>query len=115
MSLTRKIALIVLSLMSLAAGIAKILQTEQEVQFFAEAGLGVMPLMGLGLIQVAGGLLSWIRRFRLPGLLLIALGFFLSVVIIAVTGEFVFAALSMLPVLASLWLSRLERSDVVGA
>lgn len=113
MTLTRRPALIVLALMSLAAGLAKVLQTPQEVRFFAEAGLGIMPLLGLGIIQVGGGLLAWFRRFRVPGLLLIALGFFLSVVVISVTGDLGFAAISMLPVLASLWLSRLERSDVV--
>ena len=94
----RAIILIVLVVMSLAAGGAKLLQMQQEVQFFNEAGLGTVPLILLGLIQMVGGGAAILSKSRIPGICLIALGFLLSSIVILMTGNTGFAFGSLVPV-----------------
>ena len=101
----RAIILIVLVVMSLGAGLAKVLQMQQEVQFFDEAGLGLGPLMFLGLIQIVGGGLAIVTKTHTFGLLFIALGFFLSTIVIFLTGNIGFAFGSLVPVVLIIWLS----------
>lgn len=101
MSLFRAILQWILILLSVAAGAAKVLQTPQEVKFFADAGLGLVPLFMLGIVQVLGGLLAPFSNFRLAAFSLIFAGFLASVIVILVTGEFAFAMISLLPVLGS--------------
>ncbi|PUB09780.1 hypothetical protein [Yoonia sediminilitoris] len=103
-------ALIAVSLISIAAGAAKVMRTPQEVEFFMQAGLGIIPLIILGVIQSAGGVIAFLPKFRFAGLSLVTLGFFLSVVVIALTGNIAFAAISMLPVLLSGGLALRERN-----
>ena len=98
----KNIPLIVLyafAAMSFVAGVVKVGQMTQEVDLFAAAGLGAFPLVLLGLVQVSGGILSTLLRFRRLGLTLIIVGFVASVVVIAMIGDLGFAAFSMLPVL----------------
>ena len=99
MNAAMKIALGLLVLLSVLAGVAKVMQTPQEVAFFAKAGLGAGPLIFLGVIQIAGGLLAFLQQFRTAGLGLMIAGFLISVAVIAMTGNMSFAAFSMLPVL----------------
>lgn len=112
LNLVSKFALIVMSLMSVAAGLAKLMQAPQEVSFFAEIGLGVGSLLILGALQVLGGALAFIPKLRLLGLLLVTLGFFVSVLIITMTGNMAFAVFSLLPVIVSIRLVLLERNAV---
>lgn len=98
MKLFRTIILVILIAMSLAAGAAKVFQMPQEVQFFAQAGLSVPLLMGLGALQIVGGALSAFPKFRIPGALLMGAGFLVSAIIILITGNLGFAAMSLLPV-----------------
>ncbi|GAA4052213.1 hypothetical protein [Parerythrobacter jejuensis] len=96
-----------LVLLSLAAGVAKVLQAPQEVQFFIDAGWGQGLLLPFGLVQIAGGVLALLGRSRRIGAILMALGFFLSAVAIFLTGNTVFAFLSLIPVaLAVLFIRR---------
>ena len=98
-----------LVLLSLLAGVAKLFQAPQEVAFFSAAGLGLVPLMFNGIIQVVGSLLSILPKTRLPGLGLVVAGFMMSVLVIAMTGNMPFAAFSMLPVLFGAVVIFLER------
>lgn len=110
MKAVSKIALVIVSLLSLAAGLAKLMLVPQEVRFFAEIGLGNGSLQVLGAAQMAGGVFALIPRFRLFGLLLVALGFFVSLLAILMMGDAAFAAVSSLPILVSVWLVVRERS-----
>lgn len=69
----------------------------QEIAFFDQAGLGTISVVLLGAIQVAGGFLAVIPRFRRVGMGLVALGFFASAAVILTTGALVFAAVSLVP------------------
>jgi len=103
-------ALVAVCLLSMAAGIAKVARTPQEVDFFAQAGLGILPLVLLGAVQILGGALCAAPRLRVIGLSLVTLGFLLSVLVIALTGNIGFAAISVLPAFLSGALALFERS-----
>ena len=102
MKLAIRVVCYVLALISVAAGVAKLFRAPQEVTFFADAGLGVTPLVLLGLLQVTGGALVFIGRTAKVGLVLVTIGFAVSVLVILMTGNIVFAVVSMLPVLLGL-------------
>ena len=55
MKLVQTIILVILILLSLAAGAAKLMQVPQEAQFFADAGLGIAAMISLGAFQIVGG------------------------------------------------------------
>ncbi len=98
MKIFQTVILVILVLMSLSAGAVKLLQMPQEVNFFASAGLGVALLMALGAIQILGGVLAAVPKFKLPGVSIIAAGFFASTIVIFMTGQIAFGAFSLLPV-----------------
>jgi len=97
------------ALLSIVAGLPKLLLMPQEVGFFTEAGLGIAPLLLLGALQVAGGILTLIIGFRQFGLFLVIVGFLASVLVLTITDNMAFAAVSMLPVLVGIRLWMLER------
>jgi uncharacterized membrane protein YphA (DoxX/SURF4 family) len=101
MKIFQIILLIVIALMSLGAGAAKIMKMPQEVQFFETAGLSPTLLIVLGIVQVIGGLLLIVPKTRKPGAIIAGLGFLCSVITILMTGQIGFAAISLLPVLGA--------------
>ena len=92
------IILIILIVMSLAAGAAKLMRTPDEAAFFEAAGLGAGVMLGLGALQVVAALIAALPKTRLPGLGLVAAGFLASTIIILMTGNISFALVSLLPV-----------------
>ncbi len=99
MKLFKTIVLAVLVLMSLAAGAAKLFQMPQEALFFQAVGLGSVSLILLGVIQITGGVLAVFSKTRLPGTTLMAVVFLVSAIMIFISGQVVFATVSLLPVL----------------
>lgn len=93
------VILIILVVMSIAAGGAKVFGMPQEVQFFTEAGLNQSWLLLLGSAQIVGGLLAIYYRTRRAGSAIMALGFLASTIVILMTGNANFALISLLPVL----------------
>ena len=96
-----------LVLLSLAAGVAKLMQTPAEIEFFDSAGLQSFWLYPLGAAQVAGSALAVLRRYGNIGLALIATGFAISSVVIFVTGNTTFGLVSLVPVALSILAMRL--------
>lgn len=94
--------LALLVILSLAAGSAKVASMPQEVEFFASAGLPEFWLLPLGIVQVVGALASLHPKSRGVGLILVALGFLSSSLVIFATGNVVFGAVSLVPVALSL-------------
>ena len=91
--------LIMLVLMSLSAGGAKVANMPQEIQFFVDAGISPTWLLPLGAFQIIGGLLAIYHRTRRAGVALIAIGFLVSTIVIFMTGNSGFAAFSLIPIL----------------
>ncbi len=101
MKIVQTVILVILILLSLAAGAAKVMQVPQEVQFFADAGLGVAAMISLGVFQILGAALSAVPKFRLIGAATMGAGFLVSALIILMTGDLMFAVISLIPVLLS--------------
>lgn len=94
--------IIMLALLSIAAGVAKAFQLPEEVTFLAEQGLGISTIVVFGVVQILGGVLAIITRTRRIGLGLITAGFLVSALIVFVSGNFLFGLVSMLPVLVTI-------------
>ena len=102
--------LIILIVMSLAAGAAKIMMVEQEMAFFRQAGLATAAVFPFGLVQVAGGLLAIATKTRHIGVTLMAITFLASAIMLFVAGSIPFAVVSLIPAVLSAFLARRQRS-----
>ena len=91
-----------LALLSAAAGIAKILQAPQEVEFLGAIGITGIAVSLLGAVQVLGAVLMLFARSRRTGAIIAAIGFAVSSIALFVGGNISFALVSILPVVALL-------------
>ena len=105
MKIFRIIVLVVLIAMSLSAGAAKVMQMPQEVQFFEAAGFSVHLLLALGVIQIIGGVFAMFPVFRISGAVIMGAGFLVSSIVIFMTGDAAFGAISLLPVALAAFLA----------
>lgn len=86
-----------LALLSIAAGIPKILQMPQELGFLESIGFSRIAVSMLGLVQLTGGILLFGRRLRLLGAVLAAAALLVSSIAIFVSGDTRFGLISLLP------------------
>lgn len=87
----------ILALLSVAAGIPKILQLPQELDFLQAIGFTAIAVSVLGVVQLAGGLLLFFKSSRVPGATLAGLAFLISSIAIFLGGNTAFALISLLP------------------
>ena len=97
MNILRKINLVLVTVLGIAAGIPKIMRMPNEVEFFETAGLGADLVVVFGLLQLAGGLLLVSQKTRIWGASVVAVMFLGSAVMLLVTGEIAFGFVSVLP------------------
>lgn len=91
---------ILLALLGVAAGVAKMLQTPQEMAFFQEQlGFSAEAIMAFGLLQFVSGAMLIFKKTRLVGAALLGLTLLLSSVVIFMAGNTGFAVVSLIPVL----------------
>lgn len=95
---------VLVGLLSIAAGGAKVALTPQEVEFLGSLGLGNATIIGFGIAQVVGGAMVLLPRTRRVGALIAALGFAASAGLILITGNLGFAGVSLIPALAAGWI-----------
>jgi hypothetical protein len=86
-----------IALLSIAAGLAKVMQSPQEMEFLQGLGLSSFLIMVFGLVQITGGVLIAPKKTRLPGAVLVALGFAVSAVLIFIGGNVAFGLFSLIP------------------
>ena len=98
-----------LALLSVAAGIPKILQMPQELGFLGAIGFSAVATSVLGLAQVAGGILLIFARSRLAGGLLAGLALLISSVALIPGGNSILGVISLLPFMLELLVIYLER------
>lgn len=91
----------VLGLLSVAAGIPKIMQMPQELEFLASIGLSGIAVSILGVVQLAGGVMLFLSRTRLAGAVLAALALIVSSAAIFSSGNATFGLISLLPVVVA--------------
>ncbi len=89
----------IIALLSIAAGLAKIMQNPQEMEFLQGLGLSVTVITVFGVIQIVGGVLLALRKTRIFGAALVMSAFLVSTVLIFVSGNFKFGFISLVPVL----------------
>jgi uncharacterized membrane protein YphA (DoxX/SURF4 family) len=109
MKIFKMILLVILVLMSVAAGAAKVMQMPQEIGFFEDAGLSLSLMVPLGALQIVGGLMLAVPKTRKPGAIVVALCFLASALTIIKTGQIGFALVSLLPVAAAVFLYTVPR------
>ena len=88
----------IIALLSIAAGLAKVMQTPQEMEFLQGLGLSSVLIVVFGLVQILGGVLLVPRKTRLPGAVLATSAFVVSTVLILVGGNLTFGLVSIIPI-----------------
>ncbi|MDH3275383.1 MAG: hypothetical protein OEM64_01020 [Gammaproteobacteria bacterium] len=96
--------LLILILLGVAAGLAKIMKMPQELEFFRAVGLAELSLVLFGAAQVCGAVLLVFRRSRLGGAVISMIMFSASAIMVFITGALGFGAVSLLPALLSAWI-----------
>ena len=91
---------ILLALLGVVAGIAKMLQTPQEMAFFQDQlGFNAEAIMAFGLLQFVAGVMLVFKKTRLVGAALLGITLLLSSIVIFMAGQISFASVSLIPVL----------------
>ncbi len=83
--------------LSIAAGIPKILQMPQELEFLKAIGLSGITVSILGVAQLVGGIMLFWSRLRLIGAVLAGLALLVSSVAIFSSGNSGFGLISLVP------------------
>ena len=99
MKTLKKANWILITLLSLSAGIVKVMLMPQEVEFFSKFGLNESVVLIFGIAQIIAGLLVIFLMTRLWGALLAGLMFVTSVILLFMDGMLNFAVFSILPVI----------------
>jgi len=98
MKIVNILIILIVALLSIAAGLAKVMQTEQEMEFLRSFNLSNAMIIAFGIVQIAGGVLLAPSKTRVVGAVLALLAFVVSAILIFVSGNSVFGLLSMIPV-----------------
>ncbi|MBT8101556.1 MAG: hypothetical protein KJO95_01220 [Gammaproteobacteria bacterium] len=111
MKLAFTIIAVLIGLLSIAAGGAKVALVPEEVEFLGQFGLTNALIIVFGTAQVLAGLLMVIPKTRLVGSIIAALGFAVSAVLLLMAGNAAFAGVSLVPVVLALAVAFKARPD----
>ena len=90
----------VLVLLGIAAGVAKMMQMPQEMAFFQDTlGFSADLIVAFGALQFFSGLMMVFKKTRLAGSLILGLTLFLSCIVIFMSGNIAFGLVSAIPVI----------------
>ncbi len=98
MKVINLLIIVVVVLLSIAAGLAKVMQTPQEMEFLQGLGLNPVLIIVFGLVQIVGGVLLLPNRTRMPGAILVTLALVVSTVLIFIGGDLRFGLFSLIPI-----------------
>ena len=98
MKLARTVLAVILGLLSIAAGVAKVALVPEEATFLQSFGFTDALIIAFGLIQVLGGVLLAVPRTRAYGASICFVGFTVSAVLLLIDGKLAFGGVSLLPV-----------------
>lgn len=98
MKIAITILTVLIGLLSIAAGAAKIALVPEEVSFLSQFGFNSGLTIAFGVTQVLGGLLLVVPATRFFGALVSGLAFALSTVLLFADGNLAFAGISAIPV-----------------
>lgn len=98
MKIVNILIIAIVALLSIAAGLAKAMQTPQEMEFLQSFGLNNVVINAFGLVQILGGALLVPQKTRLLGAILATSALVVSTVLIFAGGNLTFGFVSMLPI-----------------
>jgi len=90
--------IVIIALLSILAGLAKVLQTQQEMEFLQGLGLSPALIIVFGVVQIVAGVLLLLTKTRMLGAVLATLAFTVSAVLIFIGGNLSFGLLSTIPI-----------------
>jgi uncharacterized membrane protein YphA (DoxX/SURF4 family) len=99
MKILKKINLVLVILLSISAGIAKVTLSPQGVEFIQWIGLSETLVFVFGIAQIIFGLLIISKKLRKLGAILASVMFSLSTIIVFVNEQYVIGAFSILPII----------------
>ena len=99
--------IVIIALLSIAAGAAKVMQAPEEMAFLQSVGLNKTLIIVFGVVQIAAGIMLAPGKTRFPGAVLAALAFAVSAVLLFVGGNLAFGLFSILPVALAGYVIRL--------
>ena len=105
MRITIIIVAVLIGLLSIAAGAAKVALVPPEVAFLSQFGFSNALTVSYGIVQVLGGLLLLIPRTRLYGSVIAAIAFALSTGLLFAAANLTIAGGSLLPVVLAGWIA----------
>ena len=98
MKLVNILIVAVIALLSIAAGLAKVMQSPQEMEFLQGLGLSTSLIVAFGLIQIVGGILMAPKKTRLHGTVLVTFALILSTILLFMGGNIAFGLFSVVPI-----------------
>ena len=98
MKIVNILIIAIIALLSIAAGLAKVMQTQQELEFLQGVGLSSALIVAFGLVQISGGILLVPRKTRMIGAVLATSALIVSTVLIFIGGNLAFGLVSILPI-----------------
>lgn len=81
------IILVILTLLAVSSGIAKMLLMQQDVDFFGKYGFSDLTLIAYGFVQLIGGVLLVFTKTRFVGAAIVAVTFLVSLVLLLMDGN----------------------------
>ncbi len=87
MKIVQPIILVILVLLAVTAGAAKLSLQQQDVEFFGRFGFSNLALVLYGLVQAVAGLSMVFRRTRWIGAAVVAITFVTSLVLLVMDGN----------------------------
>jgi len=104
-----RVFIYIVALLSIAAGVPKVMQMPQELGFLSSLGLEGIAVSILGVVQVAGGVLFALNQYRVVGAVLAGVAFLVSSAALLVGGNVPFGLISLLPIAVLLVVLRADR------
>jgi hypothetical protein len=108
MKIIHNLLVIIITLLSLAAGSAKVMHSPQEVQFLQSFAFNDLAITFYGVVQIlaalalAGATLFSNKHAKLYSATVVTIGFFIASGLIFISGNLGFALASLLPVALTL-------------
>jgi len=94
----KNLIIVVIALLSISSGLAKVMQVPQEMEFLQSVGLSRILIIVFGLVLIAGGVLLAPKKTRTLGAVIVASAFVVSTVLIFMGGNSAFGLFSILPI-----------------
>jgi hypothetical protein len=98
MKLVKLLPLLIVILLSLAAGLAKVMLVPQELAFLGDFGFTNSMIILYGIVQILSGVLVIPRKTRIAGSIGAAISFLGSTALILLSGNLVFTVVSFIPI-----------------